>query len=126
MNELASKLYHRAESSGLISVLEPFGATIQVSIPMTKSFCEQRVEDLNFSVRAYNGLKRAGVVTVEDINNLIMREVGLGAVRNIGRKTISEIKTVLLVRGYEALSSKNKIAFWEDFVQNNEIPQGAV
>ncbi len=49
-----------------------------------------------------------------------MSESGLERIRNIGKRSVSEIKTAILVRAYEALSIRNKLAFWEDFLENNK------
>ncbi len=119
MKETAQQLYKQAEEQGLISTLAPFGSDVQVSVPMSKSLCEQTIEELDLSVRSYNGLKRCGLNTVNDVCNAIMSESGLSKIRNIGRKSISEIKTAMLVKGYERLNQKLKIEFWEDFIAKN-------
>ena len=51
------------------------------------------VEDLGLSVRAYNILMRAGVLTVGDIRDLGLE--GLRFVKNMGSKSIEEIVAVL-------------------------------
>lgn len=48
------------------------------------------IERLDLSIRAYNALKRAGLDTVEDILNC---PYDLIKVRNLGQKSIEEIKT---------------------------------
>ena len=121
MNEKAKQYYAQAEESGILVALAPFGSSLQVSIPMMQSLCEQPIEELNLSVRSYNGLKRCGVHTVNDVCNMIMSENGLAKIRNIGRKSIGEIKTAMLVQGYNRLSQKSKMEFWEDFITNNEV-----
>ena len=50
---------------------------------------ETSIEDLDFSVRAYNCLKRAGINTVED---LIKKSRGdMLKVKNLGIKSIDEV-----------------------------------
>jgi len=51
------------------------------------------IDDVDLSVRAYNGLRRAGIHTLGDIANLTEDE--LRAIRNIGGRTLSEIKDLL-------------------------------
>ena len=51
------------------------------------------IEELDLSVRSYNGLKRAGINTVEQLQ--LMNFEDLRKVRNLGRKSISEIEYVL-------------------------------
>lgn len=55
------------------------------------------VEDLNLSVRAYNCLKRSGIMTVGNI--LEKSEEELLALRNFGRKSYEEMKARLLELG---------------------------
>lgn len=51
------------------------------------------IDDLNFSIRSYNCLKRAGINTVGDIISL--SDEDLIHIRNIGRKGVEEIKQKL-------------------------------
>jgi len=47
------------------------------------------IEDLNFTVRIYNCLKRAGIDTKEQLENLTKKD--LLKVRNLGKGNIKEI-----------------------------------
>lgn len=51
------------------------------------------IDELDLSVRSYNCLKRAGIITVEDIVNKEI--IGLMKIRNMGRKSLKEIIEVL-------------------------------
>ena len=48
-----------------------------------------------------------------------MSEKGLDTVRNLGKKSISEIKTKLLYLAYNELNDKEKQAFWNEFIELN-------
>ena len=50
---------------------------------------ETPIEEIEFSVRAYNCLKRAGVNTVEDLIN--KRESEVNKIRNLGKKSLKEV-----------------------------------
>ncbi|MFA5602639.1 MAG: DNA-directed RNA polymerase subunit alpha [Bacilli bacterium] len=50
---------------------------------------ELSVDDLDFSVRAYNCLKRAGINTLQDLTNLTELEVM--KIRNLGKKSLKEV-----------------------------------
>ena len=50
---------------------------------------ETPIEDLDFSVRAYNCLKRAGVHTLQDLVNKSDAEVM--KIRNLGKKSLKEV-----------------------------------
>ena len=50
---------------------------------------ETPIEEIEFSVRAYNCLKRAGVNTVQDLIN--KREIEVTKIRNLGKKSLKEV-----------------------------------
>jgi DNA-directed RNA polymerase subunit alpha len=56
------------------------------------------IEDLGLSTRTFNCLKRAGISQVGQI--LEMDEKDLLAIRNLGRKSVEEIRERLIARGY--------------------------
>ena len=47
------------------------------------------IEDLDFSVRAYNCLKRASLLTVQDI--IAKKESEMSKIRNLGKKSLKEV-----------------------------------
>ena len=47
------------------------------------------IEELDFSVRTFNCLKRAGIETVEDLTNKTYEDMCL--VRNLGKKSLEEV-----------------------------------
>lgn len=50
---------------------------------------ETPIEEVEFSVRAYNCLKRAGIHTVQDLVN--KRETEVTKIRNLGKKSLKEV-----------------------------------
>lgn len=56
--------------------------------PKTKAL-ETTIEDLDFSVRAYNCLKRAGIHNLQDLVN--KSETEMMKIRNLGRKSLKEV-----------------------------------
>ncbi len=50
---------------------------------------ETPIEEIEFSVRAYNCLKRAGINTVEDLIN--KKESEVNKIRNLGKKSLKEV-----------------------------------
>ncbi len=50
---------------------------------------ETSIEDLDFSVRAYNCLKRAGIHTLQDLVN--RSETDMMKIRNLGKKSLKEV-----------------------------------
>jgi len=58
---------------------------------------EMSIEDLDLSVRSYNCLKRAGINTVQELAN--QTEEDMMKVRNLGRKSLKEVKDKLAELG---------------------------
>ena len=54
---------------------------------------EMTIEDLDLSVRSYNCLKRAGINTVQELTD--KTEADMMKVRNLGRKSLEEVKSKL-------------------------------
>ena len=63
-------------------------AEIKTEIDNEK-FLKQPIEDLEFSVRSYNCLKRSGINTIEDLLN--KTEEDMLKVRNLGKKSYEEV-----------------------------------
>ncbi len=61
----------------------------QKELSMKDKLLETAIEDLEFSVRSYNCLKRAGIHTVADIVN--KSEQDMIKVRNLGKKSLEEV-----------------------------------
>ena len=118
--ERADELRRTADSEGIVSALAPFGTNLKILIPISKTMRNSDIDELNLSIRSRNGLLRAGLNTVGKVCEKIMDERGLDQLRNIGRKSISEIKTVTLAEAYYRLNDAGKSRFWLDFSLGNE------
>lgn len=118
---LASKLYASTEQTDLISVLKQYGNGLRFWIPISQAFWDTNIDCLNLAVRSRNGLMRAKATTIGETAELIMSEGGLESTRNLGRKSVAEIKTAVLVEAYNQLGPKGRLSFWEHFVENNHI-----
>ena len=51
------------------------------------------IDDLDLTVRSYNCLKRAGISTVEELTQKTEEE--MSRVRNLGKKSLKEVKEKL-------------------------------
>lgn len=117
--QIATVLYESAELNGLIPTLASvFGRNLKVSIPFSKRAVEKGVDEIEFSVRAANALKRAGVFRIGEIIDAI-NDGRITSIRNLGKKTFGEIETKLLLYGYEQLNSREKYAFLMNLIANN-------
>ena len=118
-DEVVIELYKSANENGLIPTLYgTFGKSVKVSVPFSKKACDTEVDNIEFSVRAMNALKRAGLFTIGDIIDCITREE-LSRIRNLGKKTVNEIQTRILSYGYERLTENEKKRFFCEVVDNN-------
>ena len=71
----------------------------QKELSMKDKLLETAIEDLEFSVRSYNCLKRAGIHTVADIVN--KSEQDMIKVRNLGKKSLEEVVNKIKELGLE-------------------------
>ena len=62
------------------------------------------IEDLDLSVRSYNCLKRAGIGTVSELTQ--KTETEMMKVRNLGKKSLLEVKSKLIERGLSFKDNK--------------------
>ena len=117
---VVNALIQSSEEIGLVPTLNAvFGKTVKVKIPFTKRACEAPIDDIEFSPRANNSMKRGSVFTIGEIIDIINGEDGLKRIRNLGTKTENEIKTRLLVYAYERLTDTEKKMFFYDVLIEN-------
>ena len=60
---------------------------------------DMKIEELDFTVRSYNCLKKAGVNTISDLTS--MSYVELLKIKNLGRKSLNEIIDKMKELGYD-------------------------
>ncbi len=119
MEEMARTLLLAAEEYGLLeTLLGMFGNSLDVRIILKEKSYAEKLEALDLSVRSLNGLKRGGAVTVGDVMDLIGGG-SLAYVRNLGKKSIMEIKGALLAYAYEQMTEKEKENFLKDLLRRN-------
>ena len=116
----APELYNASIKIGLVETLYiAYGKSIKATVSFSKGSCKTDIDDLNLSTRSSNALKRGGMMTVGQVVNAIADD-GLTGTRNLGRKSLNEIKTRIMAFGYEKLPAPEKIRFWEDIIQKNK------
>lgn len=96
-----------------------FGKGCQIELGFTQKLCDAEVKELeNLSVRSYNALMRAGCQTIGQAITAI-NENKLPAVRNLGVKSIVEIRKLVLEYGYAQASERRKREFLHHLVRLN-------
>ena len=73
----------------LSSIADTTGLMIEKTEDPKVKALETSIEDLDFSVRAYNCLKRAGIHTLQDLVN--KSEGDMMKIRNLGKKSLKEV-----------------------------------
>ena len=121
MNKVAiiEELYDEINNHGLIETIgKVFGKGCKIEIGCTTNCCSTTINELDLSVRSYNALMRSGFKTVENVINAI-NENSLIKIRNLGLKSIAEIRMLILEYSYSCLNEKNKKLFIEKLVDLN-------
>ena len=77
----------------------------QKELSMKDKLLETPIEELEFSVRSYNCLKRAGIHTVADI--VSKTEQDMIKVRNLGKKSLEEVMNKIADLGLEFKSKED-------------------
>lgn len=117
--DVLSALLLSEQQQGLLRTLKQYyGANIKISIGYTHHACVTEIDALCFSVRSQNALKRAGFFTVGNVIDALNQD-RLTGIRNLGRKSICEIKTRVLLFGFEQLSEREKIQFFHSVIELN-------
>ena len=118
-NAIVEELYEAIKEHGLMNTIcAVFGKGAQVELGFTKKLCDTEVKDLDLSVRSYNALMRAGCKTVGEAITAI-NENKLFSVRNLGVKSIAEIRRMILEYGYAQASERRKKEFLHHLVRTN-------
>lgn len=116
---VVNELIVSSEQNGLIQTLySTFGNSVKVSIPFSKKTLDSSVDDIDFSVRSSNALKRTGLMQIGEVVEAIEDE-RLPKVRNLGKKSYVEIQTKLLALGYSKLTEAEKKRFFYDVLDRN-------
>lgn len=117
--QLVAELIKCAGDNGIVLTIHTaFKMPVKVNLTFTDNDLKSGIEDLELSVRSYNCLKRASVMTIGDLIKIAGTEELL-RIRNLGRKSYIEIKTTLLALSYGKMSDKNKVLFWQKFIEDN-------
>lgn len=88
---LASRILieHFTLLTDLSKIADVTGLMIEKTEDPKVKALETTIEDLDFSVRAYNCLKRAGIHTLQDLVN--KSETDMMKIRNLGKKSLKEV-----------------------------------
>lgn len=118
-NAIVEELYEAIERHGLMeTLLAVFGKGCQIELGFTQKLCDTEVKDLDLSVRSYNALMRVDCYTIGQVI-MAINENSLRNVRNLGVKSIAEIRVFMLEYGYMQSSERRKKQFLHRLIQLN-------
>ena len=75
--------------SDLNAISDNTGVMSEKKVDTVTKTLETPIEEIEFSVRAYNCLKRAGIHTMQDL--ISKKEVEVTKIRNLGKKSLKEV-----------------------------------
>ena len=117
----AVQLREKAAKQGVLHTLQGFNTT---PLPPYKDrMSEIDIYELSLSVRASNGLMRAGINTFGKLSELMETEHGIVSIRNLGAKSVKEIESAFMAECYDRLLSYERAAFWQDILDHKEGAQ---
>lgn len=114
----AVKLRDEASKHGIQHALQANFSGSAVQIPYRQRMAGIGIEELNLSVRACNGLMRAGVNTLGKLNDAMKTERGIAGIRNLGAKSVKEINKAFLLFTYSQLSPAERAEYWQRMIDN--------
>ena len=117
----AISLREQADKSGVLHTISQLGVH-DVLVPYSSRHADLSIDEMNLTIRSSNGLKRANIHTFGALKEMMTIENGLQNIRNIGQKSIKEIKQLFFEESYARLLPYEKACYWQsvlDALQND-------
>ena len=121
VTDRAIALREQADRIGIIGTLQKLGVH-EVIVPYSTRFAELGIDEMNLTVRSSNGLKRANIHTFSQLYDRMQAENGLISIRNIGQKSLKEIKQLFFEESYARLQTYEKAHYWQEILDNYNLP----
>jgi len=122
VSETAIRLREMAARSDAYTVCCRFFRTGTAEVPYRRKMLDTPIDEMCLSVRAYNGLMRAGASTFGAVKDIMERELGLRSLRNLGVKSEQEIKLHFFNGCYRQLNEYEKAVWWQEIMNANPNP----
>ena len=113
VTDQAIALRDRADKMGILPTLSQLGVH-EATVPYCSRLDELRIDEMNLTVRSSNGLKRAGIHTFGRLKEVLAMEDGLLKIRNIGQKSVREIRQLFFEECYCRLHPYEKACYWQE------------
>ena len=116
VTDRAISLREQADKSGILHTLHQLGVH-DALVPYSSRLSDLSIDEMNLTVRSSNGLKRANIHTFGTLKDILVIENGLLNIRNIGQKSIREIKQLFFEECYTRLLPYEKAHYWQTLVE---------
>ena len=113
ISEQAMLLRSQADKIGVLETLCELGVH-KLAVPYSTRLAGLSIDEMNLSVRASNGLKRANATSFGKLYELLSSEGVIMSVRNLGVKSAKEIKRQFFEECYNRLSPYEKARYWQE------------
>ena len=118
VTERAVSLRDQADKDGILVTLQKLGI-YEAIVPYSTRLAELSIDEMNLTVRSSNGLKRANIHSFGHLKGRMEIENGLINIRNIGQKSIKEIKQLFFEECYQKLLPHEKARYWQEVLDNH-------
>ena len=115
VTERAVALREQADKIGILETLRKIGVH-EAIVPYSTRLAELSIDEMNLTVRSSNGLKRASIHTYSQLYERMQTENGLINIRNIGQKSLKEIKQQFFEECYSRLLPYERAKYWQDIL----------
>ena len=117
VTERAISLRDQSDRIGILATLQKLGV-YEAVVPYSTRLAELSIDEMNLTVRSSNGLKRANIHTFSSLKDVLGTENGLSHIRNIGTKSIKEIKQFFFEECYTRLLPYEKAQYWQEILDS--------
>ena len=117
VTERAISLRDQSDRIGILATLQKMGV-YEAIVPYSTRLAELSIDEMNLTVRSSNGLKRANIHTFSNLKDVLGTENGLSHIRNIGTKSIKEIKQFFFEECYTRLLPYEKAQYWQEVLDS--------
>ena len=121
VTERGIALREQADKIGVLAVMHKLEIH-EAIVPYSPRLAELNIGKMNLTVRSSNGLKRANIHTFGQLKERLEIEDGLLKLRNIGQKSVREIKQLFFEECYARLLPYERAQYWQDVMDNCDLP----
>ena len=119
VKERAVALRDQADKAGILETLKKLSIH-EAIVPYSTRLAELSIDEMNLTVRSSNGLKRANIHSFGQLYDRMQTENGLTNIRNIGQKSVKEIKHQFFEECYTRLLPYERARYWQDILDTEK------